>query len=418
MIDIGQEIQQQMLNESKKSQHIFNNDSLTFKQLKDIFTDVFDSYIVKVSRKVPISSIYVTNKDGEFYVASVDKPEKLLKVDAMKNAIKLNECDCQSTNTTINDVIDTLQTIDPILLNRYFANGKNMLKCSLICPPGGYEDYYDDRCFISFDGIDCFDGDYNCVGQDKKTGFELLNILISNDKLTNKFASLNSEQLNMLRKCRAENKILSKIIEQLTKLVDGIGWGCSLKYYIQDKYSRSIVNKALEHGLDVSKNGSFVNELVSRLSGTSFTRPTKSDLMTFAKREGIDCKSQEYKDFLNDIESTAKQTNKEVMAPIENMMYYALSNAVNNIVAMIALDPNPKAKKLLNQIALDLFNVCDEIDECEFDIEQIIDLKKTLQKICQYKDIAPTEIRIMNGHKPYSITGYIDKLQKLCEVVE
>ena len=55
--------------ESKKKHHIFNNDNLTFKQLKDIFADVFDSYVVKVSKKVPMTSIYVTNKDGKFYVA-------------------------------------------------------------------------------------------------------------------------------------------------------------------------------------------------------------------------------------------------------------------------------------------------------------------------------------------------------------
>lgn len=371
-----------MLSESRKAKHIFNNDGLTFKQLKDLFTDVFDSYIVKVSRKVPVEAVYVTNKDGEFYVASVDKPSKLLKVDAVKNAVNLAECECKPVSSTLDDVICTLKTIDPVLLNRYFANGKNMLKCTLVCPPEGCGGYYGDKCFVSFGDVDCFDNKCKCIGQDKKSGFELLKILGSNDKLSTEFADLDAEKLNALSRCRSERKTLDKIIKQLAKLVDGIGWGCSLKYYIQDKYSRSIVNKALEHGLDVSKNGSFVNELVSRLSGTSFARPTKSDLMTFAKREGIDCKSQEYKDFLADIESTADETNKEVMSPIENMMYYALSNAANNVIAMIALDPNPKAKKLLKTIASDLFGTCDEIDECGFDIGKLEDLKKTLQKIC------------------------------------
>lgn len=417
MIDITDEIQEKMINESKKSHHIFNNDNLTFKQLKDIFTDVFDSYIVKVSKEVPMSSVYVTNKDGDFYIASVDKPEKLLKVDALKNITKLDECSCKSANSTLDDVLSTLQTIDPVLLNRYFANGKNMLKCSLICPPDGCGDFYGDRCFIQFDGVDCFDGDCNCVGQDQKTGFELFKILKSNENLTNELGALNAEQLNALKRCRSEKNILANIISQLSKLVDGIGWGCSLKYYIQDKYSRSIVNKALEHGLDVSRNGSFVNELASRLSGTSSSRPTKSDLITFAKREGIDCKSQTYKDFLNDIESNADQTNKEIIAPIENMLYYALSKAANNVLAMMTLDPNPKTKKLLNQIAYKLFDTCDNIDECGFDIETLADLKKTLQKICQYKEMAPAEIRVMNAGKPYSIVGSVDKLQKLCEVV-
>ena len=79
----------------------------------------------------------------------------------------------------------------------------------------------------------------------------------------------------------------------MARLVDGIGWGCSIHDYVQDRYSRYLVNKALEHNLDVSKKGALVDELTSRLSGTSTLRPTKSDLATFAKREGIDVKSDD-----------------------------------------------------------------------------------------------------------------------------
>ena len=48
-----------------------------------------------------------------------------------------------------------------------------------------------------------------------------------------------------------------------------------------------------------------MKELVSRLSGLEGTRPTKSDLVTFAKREGIDCGSDCYKSFLDDVEQSA-----------------------------------------------------------------------------------------------------------------
>ena len=406
-----------MLVESKKSQHIFNNDSLTFKQLKDIFNDVFGSYIVQVSRKVPMASAYVTNKDGDFYIAAVDKPAKLLKVDALKNIAKLDECDCAPANATMDDVITVLKQIDPILLNRYFANGKNMLKCQLVCPPNGCGDLYGDKCFVQFDGVDCFDGDAKCIGQDQKTSFELFKILKANECLANELGSMSAEQLNALSKCKSEKKVLGDILDALKALVDGIGWGCSLKYYIQDKYSRSIVNKALEHGLDVSKNGAFVNELVSRLSGTSSSRPTKSDLVTFAKREGIDCQSQEYKDFLNDIEANAESTNREVMAPIEDLVCYALQCAANNVLAMMALDPNPKAKKLLSQIDANAIGSSSSIEDCNFDASKLEGIKKALQKVCKYIELMPAEVRVMNGGKPYSVVGQVNKLQKLADLI-
>ena len=132
----------------------------------------------------------------------------------------------------------------------------------------------------------------------------------------------------------------------MARLVDGIGWGCSIRDYVQDRYSRYLVNKALEHNLDVSKKGALVDELTSRLSGTSTLRPTKSDLATFAKREGIDVKSDDYKAFLDDIEQNAAMTNKDIMSPIENAIYFAVSNIVQALLSYISLDPNPKAKKL------------------------------------------------------------------------
>lgn len=203
----------------------------------------------------------------------------------------------------------------------------------------------------------------------------------------------------------------------MAKLVDGIGWGCTIRDYVQDRYSRYLVNKALEHGLDVSKKGNFVDELTSRLSGTSSLRPTKSDLATFAKREGIDIKSDNYKAFLDDIEQHAEQTSKDILFPIENALYYAVSTAANIVLSYASLDPNPKAKKLAQQIASDLFAVCTSIEECQLDPTKIDAMKKALVKVCAYKDIAPKEVRIVNGGVPYSVACECSKLDKIFKTI-
>ena len=108
--------------------------------------------------------------------------------------------------------------------------------------------------------------------------------------------------MSAIRACKSSSKVLQQLMARLSKLVDGLGWGCSLRDYIQERYSRYLVNKALEHHIDVSKKGAFVDELTSRLSGVSSLRPTKSDLVTFAKREGIDVNSDSYREFLSDVE--------------------------------------------------------------------------------------------------------------------
>lgn len=86
-------------------------------------------------------------------------------------------------------------------------------------------------------------------------------------------------------------KVLEKVLAKLNEFINGVGWKCTINDYVLDHYSRHLVNKALEHGLDVSRSSDFVNELASRLSNVSGRKPTRSDLATYAKREGLDTKS-------------------------------------------------------------------------------------------------------------------------------
>lgn len=48
-----------------------------------------------------------------------------------------------------------------------------------------------------------------------------------------------------MSRCTRDSDVLQKLLSKLEQLVDGIGWGCSFKYYIDDACSRKIINKAL-----------------------------------------------------------------------------------------------------------------------------------------------------------------------------
>lgn len=418
MIDIRREIDKNVIGESfsSKKPHIFGNGKTTFKQLKELFTDIFDSRIIKFSKHVPKIDAYLTVKDGNWYVSSYLRPEQQYPIG---NASKLNECDDDSSNAvqqTFENIVKCLKSLDPVLLNRFFANGNNRLYVSLVCPPSGCSKLYGDRCFAEYNGIDCFDGK-NKVGDDKKSSFQLYKILKNGANVKNEFSEISPEQLALIKKCRDERSTLKQLINQLAKMVDGIGWGCSIYDYVQDRYSRYLVNKALKYGLDVSKKGALVDELTSRLSGTSNLHPTKSDLATFAKREGIDVKSDNYRQFLDDIEQNADQTNKDIILPIENAIYYAIASVANTVFSYASLDPNPKASKLVKQISMDLFDVGDNIEKCHFDCSKLDALKRALQKMTAYKDAAPKDIIIVNGGIPYGVECELDKLDKICGIL-
>lgn len=406
-----------MMNESStKQHHLFKDEKTTFRQLKEILSDALGNRIVKMSRKVPMINLYLTQKDGDWLVSSYVRPSKWIPI---RRATSLNEVESSSQNavkSTLEDIAEACEDMDEVFMNKCFANGKNKAHIGLICPPEGCNSLYGDKCFLVFKGIDCFNDKGKCIGSDEDLGVKFLYKLNDADALKQELAQIPTEKLYCMKRCKDEGKVLNDVIAALNKMIDGLGWGCSLKYYIEDKYSRYIINKALEHGLDISKNGQLANELVSRLSGASL-RPTKSDLVTFAKREGINCKSDEYKQFLDDIENTSSQMSKEIISPIEKVICYAVSCAANNVIAMMQLDPNPQAQKLLKQIAIDLFDAKDSLDACEFDISDLQDLKKTLVKLCAYQDIAPNEVRIMHNRMPYSFACDCSKLKKLCDII-
>ena len=418
MVDISKELDKKILEESfsSKKPHIFNDDKTTFKQLKELFTDIFDSRVIKFTKKVPKVDAYLTMKDGNWFVSSYLRPEQEYPIG---NAMKLREAEGDSKDAvqkTFDSIAEALKSIDPVLLNRFFANGNNRLRISLVCPPEGCSKLYNDKCFTEYGGIDCFCNGKK-IGDDKKSSFELYKIMKASPSLKSEFTEITPEQLAAVKNCKDERTVLKQLIETLSKLVDGIGWGCTIRDYVQDRYSRYLVNKALEHNLDVSKKGALVDELTSRLSGTSALRPTKSDLATFAKREGIDIKSDDYKAFLDDIEQNAERTNSDIMLPIENAIYYAVSNAANIILGYAALDPNPKAKKLAQQIAGNLFAVCNSIEDCTFDSSKLDAMKKALSKACAYKEFAPKEVRIVNNGTPYAVTCECDKLEILQKAI-
>jgi len=207
-------------------------------------------------------------------------------------------------------------------------------------------------------------------------------------------------------------------MQKLGQFIDGVGWGCSINSYIQDKYSRYIINKALEHGLDVSRNSAFVNELVSRVSGMKM-RPTKTDLMCFAKREGINCNCDEYKSFLSDIESNAGEMCKQIVAPLENMICYAVTMAMKNLLGYLSVDPNEKTKKFLAGVDAGCCDFeKDEAGDCIWNSEKLDSVRKNFAKVCQYASSIPSDgLVLLYKNSPYKAVSKLEKLDALCKMI-
>lgn len=159
MIDIKTELDRKLLEESFSSRRpkLLNNNKTTFKQLKDTFTALLNNGIVKFTKNVPKVDVYLTATDGNWFVSSYLRPEQKYPIG---NAMKLRECDTDDklamVDYTLNDVVQCLKSIDPVLLNRFLANGSNCIHLSLAFCPCGCPLSGKSKCLVEFKGLDSF----------------------------------------------------------------------------------------------------------------------------------------------------------------------------------------------------------------------------------------------------------------------
>lgn len=408
MIDLCKELDQALaLNESAigkgRVKHIFDDGELTFAEIRDILTKVFSGDL-KMTEKVDGIPVFITYKDGDFYGCcsprDVSKPIAFKK---MCNCCKAAEAR-EAFSTSLDDLALALRKLDPVLLNRYFANGQNFMKCQLVCPLEGRLHDYNGKCFVIFDTLGCYDSDFKEVGQDNESAEALFNELRANDTLKQENTEISKPAILKIKCLVNAKKILEKVLTKLNEFVNGVGWKCTINDYVLDRYSRHLVNKALEHGLDVARSSDFVVELANRLSNVSGKKPSRSDLVTFAKCEGLDCKSDSYKSFISDVEENAATANDEIIKPLEDLIIYAGIQLMRCIEGFMAVDPRQEAKKALASLDGTITSIRE--GEYELSPEKIAAFKKNLAKIEQYHEMLPAEgILFKYKNKVYKMTG-------------
>lgn len=408
MIDLRKELDSALaLNESAvgrgRVKHIFDDGELTFAEIRDILTKVFSGDI-KMTEKVGGIPIYITYKNGEFCGCcnpkEVSKPYPFSK---MCNCCKTDDAKT-AFSASLDDLSTALSQLDPVLLNKYFANGQNFMKCQMVCPIDGRLHDYNGKCFITFDDLGCYDSKFKEIGHDQQSAEALFNELRANDALQQENSEISQPAILKLKNVVEAKKILENIIFKLNEFINGVGWKCTINDYVIDRYSRYLVNKALQHGLDVSRNSDFVVELANRLSNVSGKKPTRSDLVTYAKREGLDCKCEGYRNFISDVEQNAGQINDEIIKPLEDLIIYAGLMLMKNIEGFMAADPSQEAQKALANLDDAIVQIKE--DEYQLSPEKIAAFKKNLAKIEQYHEMLPAEgVLFKYKNKVYKMTG-------------
>ena len=421
MIDIGRVFEDRALNESGcagRIRHLFDSGDLTFADMRDIFTKVFSGDIELVE-KIDGINLFVTYKGGDFRIArdrkSLADPMDYARVDA-------KYCDApkevrDAFEASLRDLAAALPALDPVALNRYFANGQNFLNCEIVYPPCRNVLDYGNRCVIVLHGIRCYNDRFVEIGEDRRQAEELFAAIRDGGRLRQETFEITEPNVLRLRDTTSAKDALARILARLGEFIDGVGWKCSLAQYVVDKYSRHIVNKALEHGIDVSRTSDFVNALAQRLSQVSGRRPTKSDLRTYAKDDGVDSSSQAYRDFLQELEDGCDETNAAIIKPVEDLIMWAGDTLLKNVTGFMAVDPSKTAKRLYADIQAAVGEVEDGVSGLT--PEKIDRFKRNLAKIDRYQECAPSEgVVITYKGRPLKLVGKFGPINQLLGILK
>lgn len=389
------------INESKKSNICeFDNVCTTFADIRDVIQEATKD-IFNITPIQECVTGYITFKNNDFLISpnELGSENSVPLKTAKANIWKLPKQQHPYMEKTLKDIYNTISTID----GNFFENGKNYLKCIMTSPLKDHEKEYDNKFLVVFPEVAQFDAGMNKIDGTPEHASEILNTA----KTCPCLACMQDEQIAALKrveKCKAQLEVLKN---QLEKMTDGLGWRCSFDQYIEDKYSRYIVNAAMKHGIDVSHNSQFVKTLVKRLAEIAARgKPTKSDLATYAKSDKVDFKSEACRNFLTDIEQNANQTNIEILEPVYKFTKI-LSQIVCNIIKAISLFDASNDVKIINK--------CKALREND----TVLD-RKDMSTILKYCDHGPkTKIVGCNG-KLYSMTtdfSSIMAISKLFDIV-
>ena len=397
-----------LINESgvygNRINHIFNDEKLTFGEIRNIFRSVFGGK-TELYEKLDGINIAVTYKDGGFKYAR-NKKELKEPLDIEKLGLKY-EGKTQLKEAfvnTANDIGKALQALDTENFTKIFNNGRNYLNIDIIYPPLRNVMDYGNKCLLQLNSIDIYDENYNKLDEDRDNAKIIFEMLKKHNALKQELFEISKPNILRIKNSVDAEDACNDLMTDIDKLVDGIGFRATIQMYVNDRLKRYIINAATKEGIDVGMDSEFVNEMANRISYVSHKRPTKADLQCYAKRDGINPRSEEYKRLMNVLHNTSDQINEEIMKPIEYLVLKASKLLFKNLVGFMAADPNQNSKRIVSELENTVKMI--EEDESCLTKDKMKRFKKNLMKIREYEDdkVFPTEGVIFMYTNPKGIT--------------
>lgn len=415
--------------ESKKKRplHLFEDGEMTFGQIRNIVEDIFQKDIVSVLPRKPVAQVGLTCKEGKV-LATLNglNPNDPVVSSKLMSGYKASKAFKDAFQKSIDEVESKISDLSIEEQDELFDKGKRFAKFDIVSPAqdaDGNECFKDGRCLVFPAGIahytDNFDSEQPLTEAENDIAQRVLSIFSkpTNEKtarsgnldpFAHELYKLTKENAEAFAKCPRRKEAVQEVATLLQELIDGLGYRATLNDYIKERYERKIINAATKAGLEIRRSSDFVSEMVDRLSTMSSRRPTKSDLATYAKREGVDINSEQYKNFLDTIESTLDTDNYEMLKPVSKLLNRICVLFLQSLLGYASMcDSN-----LQNQIsgALESLESTGEMTEANIAI-----LKKLFVKLREFQKTHPNgdDFVVAKNGKAYTIKCAMPSFESL-----
>jgi hypothetical protein len=250
--------------------------------------------------------------------------------------------------------------------------------------------------------------------------FSISNNLTEDDSENEKAIELNDEIMEIIKNNTVSAKeALQTIMEDLDKIASKIGYKATISDYVKEELIKRIVKCASANNIDINKKSLFVSELADRLNmfGTC-KRPSKGDLGTFAKREGVSPTTPEYRKFITDLDEAVEVATTEITQPIETMLVNCavlLSKVLQLPANIQQTNESKKFLKCCNKFYTDYATKKLEIND-----NAIGDVREFLTTICDYINMAKAHEKstFKIGSKMYKLNTVLPNIESFRDIVE
>ena len=164
------------------------------------------------------------------------------------------------------------------------------------------------------------------------------------------------------------------------------------------------------------RNSDFVNELIARLSYVADHRPNRADLVTYAKRDGVNWKAPEYKELIDWLESTADETNDAIIKPVEELVLKAGILIMKCLLGIVAVDPRHSVRKMLPELNTTIAEM--EKDNEGLTPEKIKIFRRCMKNLDKYQAGLPEDgILILHNGKVCKIKGTFGTINNIVKLM-